>query len=291
VDGKAPNIRSQNSAYRRGLVLGLTMAEIMVLILFTLLLALAAALAAKTKIITAANREIETQRDRMDHLAVMERQLGDLFRSRPEGVTVSDIIERLQRQESRIAGLQRQVEHLRPYEQNGKMVDDIVQEIKRRRGDDYVSAQQILDEMSKTAQLSKDNENLRGQVAQLSHQIKATGRGNEFPSCWVTADGKTQSIFELLVTENGVQIRDRYLPGRAEDKATLPLSAVRYDTEMPVGEFQSELRPLYRWSIDHQCRFYAVIFSVVEKAPIQTINAVNEYFYPDSLIQYRPGRL
>ena len=48
-----PRVKGQNSAYRRGLVLGLTMAEAMLLILFMLLLVLGSILA---------NRESEIHR-------------------------------------------------------------------------------------------------------------------------------------------------------------------------------------------------------------------------------------
>ena len=45
----AKNIRFQQASYKRGLVLGLTMAEIVLLILFTLLLVLAAVLTTKER--------------------------------------------------------------------------------------------------------------------------------------------------------------------------------------------------------------------------------------------------
>lgn len=283
MDAKDPHIRSQDSAHRRGLVLGLTMAEIMVLILFTLLLALAAALASRDKIIQDKDR-------RITELVVLEKQVSDLLRNNPEGVTVQDIIQRLTRQERRITEQQMEIERLRPYEASGKALEDIIQEI-RRTGDGKATPQQIIEKIQQFAQLTRQNENLKGQVAQLTKELEKLGRGNEFPSCWATADGKIESIFELVITANGIGIKDHYLPHRAEDKAQLPLAAVKYDTELLLSTFQSQVRPLYQWSVKNRCRFYVIISSTVENAPIQLVNAVNSFFYPDSRIRYRPGAL
>lgn len=283
MDAKDPHIRSQDSAHRRGLVLGLTMAEIIVLILFTLLLALAAVQASREKI-------IQDKERRITELVVFEKQVGDLLRNNPQGVTVQDIIQRINRQERRIAEQQREIDRLKPYEASGKALEDIIREI-RRTGDDKVTSQQIVEKLQWAAQLTRDNDNLKGQVAQLTNQIKALGRGNELPSCWATPNGKIESIFELVIMANGIGIKDRDLPHRAEDKAKLPLAGVQYDIELPLSTFQNQVRPLYQWSVDNRCRFYVIIFSSVASAPIQLVNAVNSFFYPDSRIQYRPGAL
>jgi primosomal replication protein N len=283
VDNKDPHIRSQNSAHRRGLVLGLTMAEIMVLILFTLLLALAAAIAAK-------NRTINDQQHRIALLKPIQEQLRELFQANPGGVTVKDVIARLERQQKENDVLRQQVERLKPYEASGKALEDIIREIKRG-GDRDVTPEQVVEKLREVTQLSKDNDTLRGQVAQLSSQIKAAGRGNEFPSCWVTPDGKVESIFELLVTGNGIVVKDHYLANRVADKADLPLSGVRYDTELSRAEFLGETRSLYQWSVDHGCRFYVIRFTSVANAPVDLLNAMDAYFYPDSKLKYRPGGL
>ena len=283
MDDKDPHIHSQNSAHRRGLVLGLTMAEIMVLILFTLLLALAAALGAK-------NNAIRDKDQRLAALSAFERQMNELLRNSPPGTVVTDIIQRLERQQDQIAALQKEVNRLRPYEAGGKALEDIVHAIRRGSGESP-TPQQIVEKIRQAGQIAKDNENLRGQLTQLSNQIKAAGRGNEFPSCWVTLEGKAESIFELWVTANGIVVKDHDLPRRATDKAELPLSDVRYGAEIERGEFLRQLRPLYQWSAAHQCRFYVIRYTSVPNAPYELLNAMDAYFYPDSRILYRPGGL
>lgn len=283
MDAKDPHIRSQDSAHRRGLVLGLTMAEIMVLILFALLLALAAALAKQSK-------SAQEKDQRIAELTALERQVEELTRNNPDGIVVRDIIQQLNRQEGQIANLQREIERLKPYEVNGKALEDIVREI-RRNGDGQGTPQEIIKRIQDHAKAVRENENLKGQVAQLTNQIRSLGRGNEFPSCWATPDGKTESIFELVITSNGIGVRDRDLPHRAADKAQLPLANIQYNVELPLSDFQAQMRPLYKWSVEHQCRFYVIIYSSVSSAPIQFVNAVNSFFYPDSRIQFRPGLL
>lgn len=283
MDDKDPFIKSQNSAHRRGLVLGLTMAEIMVLILFTLLLALAAAIATK-------NKTIHLQLARIAHLEPLEAQLQALFRANPSGITVQDVIARLERQKKENDALKQEVERLKPYEASGKALEDIIREIKRE-GDKDATPEQIVEKLKQVAQLTKDNDTLRGQVAQLSSQIKAAGRGNEFPSCWVTPDGKVESLFELRVTANGIIVKDHALPDRVADEAELPLSTVQYGPELSKAQFLGETHGVYQWSVEHKCRFYVIRFTSVASAPVDLLNAMDAYFYPDSKLQFRPDGL
>lgn len=313
MDTKSAGIRDQDSAYRRGLVLGLTMAEIMVLIVFTLLLALAAAYAVKTKAIRDNERRIA-------ELSVMERQMGDLLRTGGVGVTVPDIIQRIERQQRQVEALQKEVDRLKPYEVRtrsleessrqltrerdilkesvdrlnaaeaaAKTIEDVIRVIERETGG-KTDIQQLAERLISTAAAGREIENLKGQVAQLTTQIRAAGRGNEFPSCWATPDGKTESIFELMIGSNGVEVADRTLPHRAEDKARLPLTHLQYAKELQLSEFQNQLRGLYQWSVEQRCRFYVVIFSSDARVRADLVNAINTYFYPDSRIQMKPRR-
>lgn len=279
MDAKDPHIRSQNNAYRRGMILGLTMAEIMVLVLFALLLALAAALAKKNSIIAARDLRIAA-------LANLEIELGELFRNGAKGISVTDIIQRLERQQKENADLKKEADRLKPYEANAKAVEDVIREIKQASKSD-ATPQEIAEKLQQTAQLMKENQTFKGQIVQLSSQIRAAGRGNEFPSCWVTPGGKAQSIFELWITANGIVIKDHYLADRVSDKADLPLSQVRYGTELSRQDFLGDTNPLYQWSVAHQCRFYVIRYTSVDKTSVDLVNAMDAYFYPDSAIKFR----
>jgi hypothetical protein len=333
VAGKDPHIKSQDSAYRRGLVLGLTMTEIMLLILFALLLALAAALANRQEIIKAKNKEIAL-------LAPVKQQLEELFRTSPAGVTVEDILRRIERQQSQIAAQERELERLRPMEASKTVLDDIIREIKRADGTippseqiveqlkkakkmadenaaqrkeidrlgafeasakkldeigrelkaagiEQATAKSILEMVQQAQRTGKESETLKGQMAQLTNKLNSLGRGNDFPTCWPTPEGKTESIFDLTISGAGIRIKDRQLSHRTQDKAQLPLSSVRYDVDLPGSTFLEQLRPLYQWSVEHRCRFHVIIRSSVANTPVTLVNAVNSYFYSDSMIRYR----
>jgi hypothetical protein len=250
------------------------MAEIMLLILFTVLLALAATLADREK--------------QIKELAFLKAAVTQLAQQDKNQITVTDIIQRIQRSEEEAAALRKEVDRLKPYEAVGKAIEDITKAI-RATGDATATPTEIASKLRQFQDLLKDNGTLRGQVAQLTGQIRAAGRGNEYPSCWVTATGKEQSIFELVLTTAGIAVKDRNLPDRAADKAALPIKQLVYDREVPVVTFLDQMRPLYSWSIEHNCRFYVILYSTVPSAPIQSVNAVNGYFYPDSKILMRSG--
>jgi hypothetical protein len=298
---KDPNIKDQDNSYRRGLVLGLTMAEIMLLILFLLLLALAGIFNSQRKIIKEKDQKIVD-------LATFGQQLAELQRNNTDGVRIEDVIKKLERQQSKIASLTEEVARLHPFESSGKALEDIIHEIHRTEGfdptpqqieerlkqthdlaDKLAAAQKQLQELQEQARLTvNEMENQKGQIENLGSQIRQQGRGNEYPACWSTPAGKAESIFELTITANGIRVKDRQLPNRTADRSALPLTGVQFNTELPLGSFQTELRPLYQWSVVKQCRFYVIILSSVSSTPVQLVNAVNSFFYPDSRIQYRP---
>ena len=133
--------------------------------------------------------------------------------------------------------------------------------------------------------LAKQNENLQGQIAQLSRQIKTEGRGNEFPGCWVTKDGKAESIFEITFTEAGIRVHQLPLPHRHEEWAQLHLETVVYDHPLEVAEFKAQFKGIYKWSIEHDCRFHVQRSTADVRTRIDLQNAVDRFFYPGGLLK------
>lgn len=343
---KKSAIKGEDSAHRRGLVLGLTMAEIMVLILFALLLAL-------TGVLAGHDRLIQNKDKRINELIAREEGFEKFFHDNAAGVTVTEIVERIQRQQNQITELQREINRLRQFETDSVRIEDIIHKIQREMGEnptpeevveklrerdqlakeiqtlrtDSTRIEDIIhkiqrgvggnltpeelierlkehDRLAKEVQTLQDEvtrlksgdsnhevENLKGQIAQLSKEIKAQGRGNEFPSCWATQEGKVESIFELVITANGIEVHKRNLAHRAKEMEQLPVGGVQFGKELSVANFRVQSRPLYEWSVAQQCRFYVIIFANVQNARIDLINAINGVFYPDSSIRYRPGKL
>jgi hypothetical protein len=295
------DILNQDSTYRRGLVLGLTMAEIMVLILFALLLAMAAS--------------FETTQKELDRLRAVETAINDAFRGQRSNMTAKQLVDMVEKQQATIANQQRQIDRGKEAAEKAAVIDDIFQALKKagvepepKKYAEMIqlasavtksvptkdgappSPTQITDALSKYQGLQSENLNLRGQNVQLTDRISRLegGKGNEFPSCWATPDGKAESIFELLFSTTGVTVTNRALAHRQQDQAMLPLGNVRYDIDLPLEEFKAQLQPLYRWSVREKCRFYVIRHSAEKATRNDLINAVGGYFYPDTSIIYKP---
>ena len=86
MDGQ---ISQQSSSYRQGLVLGLTMAEIMILLIFCLLITMA----------TFLKRE-QTKREQAEEMVRVERVRGEADRTLVEAIEQS-LLERIQRARAR----------------------------------------------------------------------------------------------------------------------------------------------------------------------------------------------
>ena len=248
-------IEKYDVAYRRGLVLGLTMAEIMLLILFTLLLAIGAAVAfneEKNRVAVAeaaaaaaaAEKEVKELKDIVSTLGFFTEQNG-------AGVYITDIISEIIRGSS-----------------------------------ETLTPQEIAEAIENARDLIDENENLRGQVEQLIRRLAALGGGNELPSCWVTSSGVVESIFEITITASGLVIKDRDLPHRSDNKLTLPIGGIPYEVILSGDDFETYLEPLGQWARDNECVFYAMRFSNVSDAPINLVNTVADAFYPDGQIRY-----
>jgi hypothetical protein len=278
---KDSRIKDHDAFYRRGLVLGLTMAEIMVLVLFTLLLAIAATLSVK-------DTHIKDQSAQLSKLEGVKAELAEILRGKPPGVTVEDIVQRIDRQRNEITALKGEVARLQPLETKGQVVDDILREL-HQTGIDKLSPHSVVEKVRLASALQRENQTLRGQNVQLSSQIKRSGRGNEFPSCWVTPTGQIESVFIVTFKKEGIVVTDRQLPHRSKERAELPLTGVQFEEALGVEQFRRFLAPLYQWSKEHNCRFYVIRFSTSNEAHVAFVNAVNAFFYPDSSIKIRSG--
>ncbi len=267
-------IKGQDSAYRRGMILGLTMAEIMLLILFMLLLTFGMLIADRERAV----KELSAQ---IQGFSSVSKFLAAITKENP-AISVPDIIQRIERQQKDMTKLQRENETLRSEMASASAINDIIKQIKRdKKGD---AAAEVARQLQQLGALRSELENSKGQITQLTEQIKATGKGNEFPSCWVTPDGKPQSIFDFVLSASGVTVVNRAVGGRDEARAELPIQNVPIGREISFSEFSQSMMPLYQWSVQHGCRFYVMRYSTVGAAPVDGINQIDLKFYPDSRI-------
>lgn len=129
------SVIQDDRAYRRGLVLGLTMAEIVILLIFCLLLALAAVLIAKDREIEAARAESAALRAEK---IVLEDKLNIALAANPAADQFDDIFQELVQAREEIAALKHQnaalVEKAKAYEQ----IEQALKEAGRAPGPDQM---------------------------------------------------------------------------------------------------------------------------------------------------------
>ena len=233
------------------------MAEISVLVIFILLLVLAALLGRK-------GRELNALKQRN---AILE--------------SVAD------KEVTRLKELEKELESLRPEDSGEQPLPEVFRELVMKR-EVMVEAgleptpsalRQVLEEAAsgketlaalgdqdavtlarETTRLTRENDNLRGQMTSLRQQARSGGRGLDHPPCWATPDGKAEYIFDVALTGKGLIVRDRDMPHRATERDELPLSGLVFDGELPPERFRDMTEPLFRWSNDHDCRFVVRVF-------------------------------
>ncbi|KQN02374.1 hypothetical protein ASE82_08425 [Sphingomonas sp. Leaf230] len=275
------SVERDNATYRKGLVLGLTLAELGILIIFVLLLAFGAALLTKDREILRLKRAVPEERaaSRVERLLrekaadpVAARTLArELVDSAVRQDALTDYQRRLQQASSAVRKAEQAV--MRPEDHVEAAAEDMDrrgEELRRRIADvaserdalkgtlaDLPAGQrQIADRMLAT---KLENERLKGSMAYAARRLEALGKGSEKPACWATRTGSPEYVFDVALTSDGIVTRDRALPNRRADQARLPLSAMSYGRTLQGPAFQAMTKPLFDWGEAHGCRFFVLV--------------------------------
>jgi hypothetical protein len=92
----------------------------------------------------------------------------------------------------------------------------------------------------------------QGQIA------KPGGRGIDRRPCWMTDDKKPEFIFDVTILPAGYLVRDAFPEQHARDDIW-QLVAIERNTRVTIEQFRKGLFPLYKWSEQHECRFYVYL--------------------------------
>lgn len=277
-----PSRLSDEREQRRGLILGLTLAEILLLLLFLLLLALGA--------------EIKEWQDKAHQAETGLEQLRPLQEALvANGATdiagVRELVERFQRVQ------QAEAEAARLKEQNDKLAEET--KLIKSLGLDKPEATATLSSAVKRASQIDPNDppavlkravevlNQLGsdvrpeQVRPLSQMTSSTelaqklaateaerdkyrldtlnlmrsGNGLTYPSCWKTPVGQTEYIFDITFGDRAIRVRDA-TPGRAGDEAWQHVSPFARDADIDEKTFVAATRKLADWATSQNCKFY-----------------------------------
>ncbi len=105
-----------------------------------------------------------------------------------------------------------------------------------------------------------DLQSCKNQTTYLNTRLNAKTGGFDLPPCWVDNKGKIQYIFDASLTDAGIYIEDKNVAGREGDQEKLPLARAVYGEPLGPGEFSSAFSPLLKWSNDNGCRFYVRLY-------------------------------
>lgn len=280
----------QDRSYRRGLVLGFTMAEIMILILFAILMALGATIVSKEERIKALT-QVSGENAVSSALLIQE-----IRRAFPDAQTIDEQFKEIRmaiQNSKELDVVKRELEKLHDELESYKELEALLEKVKdssktplKNIAQDVILGKEIkefaknqtppldpkdiksalyalnnsTDLASQKRVIEKENKTLKGQILNLTQRLG--GRGTEYPPCWVAPNGKPDYIFDVALKSNGYIIRDRKLPHRQEEQSQLPIQQISFDTTISQGTFSKQTEPLLNWSKEHNCRFFIRIYDM-----------------------------
>lgn len=282
-------VGEQHAAYRKGLVVGLTMAEVGILIIFVLLLL------------------IGYQQTRFDRMAAELDGLQSQQESMEGKATIETTrLSQLTEAESRLTEVAKAlgINATRPTDDFRRLVRVVQQASASAEGRQSLSeARQALDELKGAAaqmrrmaaagdpeSLIKQAEaqsfriaNQEGQLKRYEKQLQEAGQGKGERPCWVQPDGTIDYLYDVTLGSEGIRMRERIYPERTEERNILPIATADPAEAMTPGEFLRRTEALYRYSQSLNCRFFVVIYDAttdLEKPLYKNeLRAVEGHFY------------
>ncbi len=261
-------VLDQKRAYRRGLLLGFTMAEVTIMVLFCLLLASAFLLEKndeQLKVVQSKIAELSETRNMVEAFRSKYRdspKIEDIFTElRLVNRENEELKQKTSVQKSALAALAQDAEV-------GKGVKDALANVGLKEASSEELTAIVKAGLSKGDQAIQcerdaiERKLLQGQLKNAQVTLSRLGKGTEMPACWANPQtGKPEYIFTVDLTSTGLVIHDEKLPHREAERGLLPLSQVTFDVEQSPEAFSSQTRPIFQWgkSQEIQCRFFVKV--------------------------------
>lgn len=275
-------IGEQHAAYRKGLVLGLTMAEVGILIIFVLLLLLAfdylrraevmEELASKAVVPPARLRELERAETSLqaigETLGVEASALPDDF------ARLVRAVEAAARSPGGETALAEAKEIIGGMERAAERVARAAEQMEAGKGE------QVAEELRS---LSYRAENQEGLLTRYENQLARLGQGIGGRPCWVEPNGNIDFLYDVVLRSTGISLRERVYPHRVEERSRLPMPDVDPAQVLTAGEFLSRTAPLYEHAKRESCVHFVVVYDATaphEKEKfIDLLRTVEGHFY------------
>lgn len=214
-------------AYRSGMVLGLTLAEIMVLLVFMMLLAAAALLLQQDEAVGALD-------DRARGLAAARAEI-QAVQARITGLeTALDQSRRIAEQADQ-ARAQSEAAALREYFQATATLATLTADLAAARGEAQM--------------LGGQNAQMRGEIQRIHGNA-----GSGLPYCWTAPDGKPITLLRITLRDSGVIAQDPAPRPKAEDTLWSKLVALPRDQLLPMEIFLTQVGAAIEKSNSDRCR-------------------------------------
>lgn len=273
--------------HRRGLVLGLTLAEVLLLLLFVLLLVLGRKVEFWKTIADDKSAELTVALDTF-------KPIQDAMAGSDGSKSISELVQRLarvQQLEKTVAQLKEENSALNSQMTVVKSLGSDTQKRLREIGSAFDRAAKVnpndppaalkraldvldklgpntspdqvksLSEMTADANLKDSYASLeadREKIRQQRDNLMRGGNGLTLPSCWTQPNGQTEYMFDVTTVDNGLNVRDA-TPSRASDPAWKYVEAFQRNTVISENVFFQNTAKLFAYSNQQKCRFYAIL--------------------------------
>lgn len=241
------SVSSHNSAYRRGVVLGLTMAEIIILIIFLLLLAFASLLKKeqeKTAGITNLTPAARASLEKVTHF--INSQPPEIGEKLVRGIeAMPEVLRKIEEDELAASAEEQPQQVIMRGLEKLEMAKRAAEA--SNTGEDFVPVeQQLAQEKEKVGALTE-------KVAMLEGKVR---EGFGPPPCWDPGNRRyTEYIYRAELTSEGIVLTDIAAPRWGGSKQSLPLQGVTLGVPLSTGDFIRQITPLSSWSRQKDCRF------------------------------------
>jgi len=277
---------------RRGLILGLSLAEVLLLLLFLLLLLLGYKVQQSQERAKGAEQREAQLSATLAELKPLQQAL--VLGGAPDVNSVQQLIARfqnLQKLEQELAAVRAQNTELMKQSElfkslgltSDEKLSSVATTVRRAAEVDpndppaiLKRAMDVLDRLGSATQPNQvkplsqmvagpeadkriaELEADKDQLTRERNNLMRIGNGLTYPSCWTTAAGQTEYIFDVTLTDTGVRVKNA-TPSRVSDAAWRLVGAFPRDTEVNEGTFISSTKGLLEWSKRQSCRFYTIV--------------------------------
>jgi len=266
---------SAPNEYRRGVVLGLTLAEVLILLVFLLLLTMTALLLRKDRENTALGRDAEIativkSTAASQGVAIDNDSLANLIRDgAQDGRLRSELSEARQQaaanakvasDEQALASLLERVPG-QPGETPAEKLSRVMSQVdaNARAADDDRALASLLERVpgSPGETSAEKLTTVVGQNVQMRNELlRLHGNGGSgLPYCWTLPSGQPQYMLMVDMHDDGVIVSDFSDRPRPDDPAWLTLDGIARGQIMPIETFISEVSPLKGMEAAQRCRY------------------------------------